>query len=327
VSNTEIVVDPEGWLTPGVTARHCFPVNETDREIDVIVHSGFPRLIRFTLETPDGRDIAPGDTGGLDSRYVVGHGSAYYRLKIPNSIVGPQDPSQLWIAQLTLDGNGWKRLMEKFKKGGNEEERWIGRTLVHGLHYAFTTQALSSLRMQVDVTQTSREPGALAWIGVKLTEYGYPLEPIAKVVCELTAPDGGKSTLELEAVDHGYYQGSFKAMIAGAFRVGIQAEGTTTAGNPFHREAIRTVSVWRGGDQPPPVPPKDDVIKCLLRCICEKGVMDPDVAKKYGVDIGRLCECLSKCCTDHPSKTKPRLTSAEIDRVSNSLAEVLRKLT
>lgn len=323
VTNTEIVVDPQGLLTPSAPVTHHFPVNETDREIDVIVHTWFPSLIRFTLETPNGKIIAPGDTGGFDSRYVVGHGSMYYRLKLPSSLVGPQDPSQPWVARLKLDLKGWYRLMEQMKKADKEEGNALARTLVHGLRYAFTTQARSSIRMDVEVTQSSREPGAEAWIRVKLSEYGYPLEPNAKVVCELLAPDGGKSGLDLEAVGDGVYQGSFQALVTGAWRVTIRAEGTTTAGSPFQREAIRTVSVWPDGDQPAPVKPKEDTIERFLRCICERGVIDPEIAKKYGVDMKRLCECLSKCSCDQSSTRK--LTSREIAKVSEAVAEVLRR--
>jgi hypothetical protein len=329
VTNTEIVVDPDGWLTPGVTATHCFPVNETDREIDVIVHAWLPRYIQFTLETPDGKTIKPGDTGGPDSHFVIGHGSMYYRLTIPNSIVGAQAPSQQWKAHLRLDAGVWKKLLERLKSAESKNESWLGRSIIHGLRYAFTTQARSTLRMQVELAQSSREPGAVAWVGVKLTEYGYPLQPKAKVVCDLAAPNGGKTSMALESMGNGYYQGSFRATVAGAMKVRIQADGTTTAGNPFHREALRTVSVWPDGDKPPFVPPKDDAITCLLRCICEGRVIDPDVVRKYGIDIGQLCKCLSKCNADQPSATKPvpKLTAAEISKLSDSIVEVLRNVT
>jgi subtilisin family serine protease len=323
VTNTEIVVDPQGLLTPGVPATHHIPVNETDREIDVIVHSWFPSLIHFTLQTPDGKTITPGDTGSFDSRYVVGHGSMYYRLKLPNSLVGPQDPSQPWIARLKLNEAGWHRMLEWIKKGEKEEEYALARTLVHGLQYAFTTQARSSLRMDVKVTQSSREPGAIAWIMVKLTEYGYPLKQKAKIACELFMPDGGKSDLELDAMSDGVYQGSFQVLVTGAWRVTIRAQGTTTAGNPFQRQVIRTVSVWPDGNKPAPDKPKEDPITRFLRCICERGVIDPEIAKKYGVDMRRLCECLSQCSCEQLSS--PKLTSHEIAKVSRTVAEVLRR--
>ncbi len=137
-------------------------------------------------------------------------------------------------------------------------------------------------------------------------------------------PDGGKSCFKLEAAGDGVYQGSFQAVVTGACRVTTRAEGTTSAGNPFNREAIRTVSVWPDGNQPAPVKPKEDIIKRFLKCICERGVIDPEVAKKHGVDMERLCKCLSQCSCEQSSTRK--LTSREIAKVSEAVVDVLRRL-
>ncbi len=325
VTNTEIVVDPQGWLNPGMTITHDFPVNETDREIDAIVHSQFPTYIRFHLQTPNGKIITPSDTGGIDSRYVVGHGSAYYRLGLPSAIVGPQDPTQPWKAILSLDGKRWEKMIRGLRDQDKEKQASaLVRTLVHGLQYALTTQARSSLRMEIDATQSSREPGAKAQIRVKLTEYGYPLTPTAKVNCELLAPDGHTSGLSLAQDGDGVYVGSFTAAVTGTHRVTVLAEGKTTAGSPFLREGLRSVNVWPGGDRPAPEEPKKDPIEKLVRCLCAPGVIDPEIAKKHGIDIKRFCQCISRCCDKKPLRNK--LTAFQIEAVKKTLHDALLKL-
>lgn len=324
VTNTEIVVDPQGWLTPGAPKTHCFPVNETDREIDVIVHTQYPNLVHFTLETPNGKRIAPGDTGGLDAHFVAGHGSMYFRLQLPNSLVGPQDPSQLWLSKLELDKDGWLRMMKLLKKDGSENDARV-RSLIHGLRYAFTTQTRSSLRMDVQINQSGFEPGAVVWIRTKLSEYGYPLTAVARVVCTLRLPDGGALDIDLDPIDDGAYEGLFEKTATGTTRVTILATGTTSAGNPFQREAIRTVSVWPGGNQPAPVEPKEDPFREFLRCICGGGIIDPERALKWGVDIKRLCECLSK--SDGDKNFNRKLTFSDVTKISETVAKALRNLT
>ncbi len=324
VTNTEIVVDPQGWLTPGAAVIERFPVNETDLQVDAIVHCQLHSLVHFTLQTPDGRTIGPWNTGGIDSRYVVGQGSAYYRLGLPSSIVGPQDPSQLWSARLELDEKLWKELMRRKKEITHGDRSWVEQTLVHGLRYAFTTQARSSLRMGTTVTQSSREPGATAWIRVRLSEYGYPLESGADVSCELFLPDRTTRAFVLDRVGSGVYEGWFQTTLTGAWRVTIRAKGTTSAGNRFFREAIRTVGVWPGGDRPGPTETKQDPVDRLLRCLCKEGVVDAEIVRKFGVDWKRLCECLAEGRCGYTS-TAPKLTEAQIRKVSAALLEVLRR--
>jgi hypothetical protein len=304
ITNSQIVVDPQGFVTPGATLRLPFPVNETDREIDVIVHSPAPWLLDFQVETPDGQIFGPPLAVGPGAQFVVGAGTAFYRLSLPSPIVGPQDPTASWYARLRLDREKWgERSRSWYSKqpevAGSlklKTDQWT--QWAHRLRYAFTTQARSTLRMEIAVTQSDREPGARAWLRASLTEYGFPLEVPAEVTAVITRPDTGGLDLPLSETGDGVYEGSFTTDAAGAWRVAVHASGKTSHGSPFKREALRSVTVWSGGNRPGPSTPTKSPIEQLLACLCNSDILDPKVAKKLGLNKEALCRCLR----DHSSK-------------------------
>jgi subtilisin family serine protease len=265
ITNTEITVDPQGWLTPGQVLRLPFPVNETDRQVDAIVHCRNPWLLQFEIESPDGQVFGPAQASSADARYVVGAGSAYYRLDIPSTIVGPQDPARPWYARIGIDVKGWDDYLRKLR-GSREQSALVGAA-VNGMRYAFTAQARSALRMDVKVTQDSREPGATALISATILEYGYPLTAQAKVWAVVIDPQGTAHQLELDPVGNSAYQANLKAGITGAWRVTVYAQGQTTIKSPFTRESIRSIAVWPGGDRPVRHPSHHDC-RSWFCCLC-----------------------------------------------------------
>lgn len=299
MTNTQIVVDPQGFAPPGVTLRLPFPVNETDREVDVIVHSQAPWLLDFRVEAPDGQVFGPAQAAGPGAQFVVGRRTAFYRLALPSPIAGPQDPNRSWYALLTLHRERWEALWKDWQGGHARALAALPREpslkgwshAAHGLRYAFTTQARSSLRMDVLLDQSSREPGATAWLRVSLTEYGFPLEAPADVVAEVVRPDGG--IFELPLADEGgrVYKTSLTVDASGAWRVTTRAAGVTSRGAPFLREALRSIVVWPGGDRPGPSKPPNPLGE-LLECLCRAKVLDPELAKRLGIDLESLCGCL-----------------------------------
>jgi hypothetical protein len=287
VTNTEIVVDPQGILAPGTILRLPFPVNETDREIDVILHSPAPFVVDFRVEVPDGQVITPALAGGPGAQFVSGAGTAYYRLALPTPVVGPQDPTRPWFARLELDRRRWREWLKR------TEQDKVG-SAVHGLRYAFTTQARSSLRMDAVVTQSGREPGATAWLRAALTEYGHPLEGRTDVVAHVTRPDGSGFDLALTRNPGASFDAGFVVDASGVWRVVIRATGETSFGSPFAREALRSVVAWPGGNGPGPTPPPRDTVAEVLECVCRGDVLDPGRAKEWGLDLAALCRCLRR---------------------------------
>jgi len=66
VTNQNVVVDPEGYLSTGQKHRIPFAHNEADITTDVILLSTAPpTAFRFTVETPAGDVIDPGVAGGI----------------------------------------------------------------------------------------------------------------------------------------------------------------------------------------------------------------------------------------------------------------------
>ncbi|GIF25823.1 subtilisin family serine protease [Actinoplanes tereljensis] len=282
VTNTEIVVDPQGVLAPGTIVRIPFPVNETDREIDVILHSPAPFLVDLRVQAPDGQIISSGLANGPGARFVSGPGTSFYRLVLPSPIVGPQDPTQSWHALLELNRKRWLEWLKETEQTG------VG-SIVHGLRYAVTTQARSSLRMDAAVTQSGREPGATAWLRASLTEYGRPLTGPARVIAEVTRPDGSGFGVPLASSPGAQFDGSFLVTTSGVWRIAIRATGDTSYGAPFAREALRTVVAWPGGNRPGPT---NDPVGDLVECVCRGGVLDPGRAREWGLDLEALCRCL-----------------------------------
>lgn len=265
ITNTEITVDPQGFLTPGTLLRLPFPVNEVDWQVDAILHTPFPELVKFEIEAPDGQIFGPAQASGVGARYVTGRGSAYYRLNIPTSIVGPQNPALPWYARIELNDKSWEEYWRKLR--GKDNRNQSPGAAANGLRYAFTAQARSTLRMNVGITQTSREPGATAVLHASILEYGYALLTPTKVWAVVTDPRGKTFDLELAHTGGGTYKANLVADMTGAWRATFHSEGRTTMGSPFLREAIRTVAVWPGGDRPATHPPS----KCrggFFCCLC-----------------------------------------------------------
>jgi hypothetical protein len=278
-------------------------VNEVDRQVDAIVHCRLPWLVQFAIEAPDGNVFGPAQAAGPDARFVVGKGSAYYRLDMPSSITGPQDPARPWYARIGIDAKRWQDYLRKLGGKDAAGRNAVG-SAIHGLRYAFTTQVRSSLRMDVNVTQSSREPGATCWLRATLLEYGYPLVKPANVWADVTDPKGAVTRVALRPTGIGTYQGSLVADFTGAWRVTILAEGKTSKGSPFQREALRSIAVWPGGDRPGPHTPPENPGDRLLECLCSGGIIDPEHARKLGLDVKRLCGCMKA-----KSKTAPRTKS------------------
>ncbi|ALQ51127.1 S8 family serine peptidase [Nitrosomonas ureae] len=300
VSNLEIVVDPDGWLQPGEKVRIPIHVNETEWQVDAVLHTPEPGIVRYWLETPDGQVITPPMLAGEPvSRYVVDRQLAFYRLSLPVSAVGEQNSSRPWHAVIELDEKGWGRYVEKLKRGtaatqagdGNLTAEQI-RSLAHGLRYSFVAQARSVLRMAPSVLQSSLIPGSNVRIGAIITEYGMPPSRGANVVVEVTPPSGARFDLHLTEQADGEFVASMVAALPGAYRLRFLAKGRNARGSAWTREALRSAVVWRKGDDPLPGPSTLDALCGLLKCFEKSGGLDFDTMKKMSIDTTALRRCL-----------------------------------
>ncbi len=160
------------------------------------------------------------------------------------------------------------------------------------------------VRLRVNLTQNSYEPGANLMLRAVLTEHSLPLESGATVDAELTRPDNTSTNLTLAEVSKGIYETTVIASLSGIYRFRVRARGTTLRGLPFTREQELTGAVWKGGDNPPPSG-KDDSNEqrerlCrLLVCLFGKKNFSPELMKRLtelGINLADFRQCLEKFC-------------------------------
>ncbi|TAE25424.1 MAG: hypothetical protein EAZ91_19145 [Cytophagales bacterium] len=302
VTNMQIVVDPEGWLHPGEEVRIPFRVNETDWQLDAVMHSPLPDALDFVLETPDGQIIDPSSLAGEPvSRYVVDQKSAFYRLSLPVSKVGEQDPNGTWYARLKLDKDKFKKQLSKLRKDDQQE---FALTQTHGLRYAFVAQARSVLDMAVTLNQASLEPGATVHLRTVVTEFGYAAPRGGKITVRVTAPDGTQTVLTPAETGDGVFETAWTASQSGVYRVHVLGKGKTTLGSGWTREALRSAFTWKGGNNPPPRPTDYERFCALLGCLQKNKAIDEGRLKELGIDLSGLRKCV--CSRPRPKDVKPR---------------------
>jgi Common central domain of tyrosinase len=289
VTNADVVVDPDGFVTPNGTTVP-YTLSEADRRTDVIVLSPAADAIRVELQAPDGTMFS-GASGATDVATIE---HRVVRLTIPPKSSGT------WRALLAIETAGLGRYLERLKK--NKDEAGIKRVRRYGVPFSLTVQSRSSVRMTVDITQASRRPGTSATVRATLTQAGIPLGFRASAWGEVTAPNGQRTRIALAPEGEGRYVGSVATWSAGVYRLLVRAAGTTFGGTRFTREALRTIAVWSRGDDtdyprsPTGKPTKGHPDVCgLLRCL----LRDRSVAKvltDQGLDPASMLKCLEVNC-------------------------------
>jgi hypothetical protein len=301
VTNTDIVVDPEGMLLPGYEHRIPFKLNETDIYTDVILLSPGKDMILFRVETPDAQIIDPGLAGGSPGMsYVEGTGTNYYRLSLPVLVGGVPSRSGQWHALLKTNRDNFRTYLNSL-----DNYPWLMNSAqAHGIRYSLSVHAYSNLRMDTRVVQSGMEPGATLTLRVTLTEYGLPIDGRATVQADLERPDHSTALLGLVETAPGVFETSLIATQAGIYTFLARATGTTLRGRPFTREQAATGVVWSGGDDPFPTDPTrpGDVSLCrLLLCLLNERVMTDEYVRRLeelGIDIRAFRKCVEVICRE-----------------------------
>jgi hypothetical protein len=325
VTNHDIVLDPEGFLVPGVEQRIPFWLNETDLTAKCVLLTPAPHLVRYVLETPAGDIIDPGVAAANPMASFEASGQvAFYRVDLPIPLGAHTAQAGRWHARLVID--------EKRRRLDEALEQPVALASTHsvGLRYNFSVQAYSNLRMRASLAQDSNEPGARVTIRAVLTEYGLPVAHRAHCRTELGRPDGTHATLAMSEVEPGVFEATFVAAQSGVYGARVIAAGHTMRGRAFTREQTLTGSVWKGGDAPPPSSGNDpnagrDRICRLLECLLRQ----PGIAHalgKAGIEAAALRRCLEECCHPHapPRTTADRLRGVLRDeRIVRALLDAL----
>lgn len=298
VTNEDIVVDPQGWISAGDKHSIPFLLNEADIGSDVILLTPAPQFIEFALQAPDGSivdRVMANTTPGMSHSF--GTNVAFYRMTLPALINGIGQQQGKWHAIL----GGRRRIPGR---GIDSAGAAASQQNVHGVRYSLMVHSYSNLRMRARLTQSSNEPGAWLTVRAVLTEYGLPVDKRAMVRAELLRPDASTGILALNEVEPGIFEASVQANATGAYQFRVLAAGATLRGQPFTREQGLSGAVWRGGNVPPPTE-KDEpgdrhdrfcrLIGCLLH---QKSIQD--ALRKTGVSPDEVRRCVQEYCRPSP---------------------------
>ncbi|CAG4889118.1 M14 family zinc carboxypeptidase [Paraburkholderia saeva] len=294
VVNSQIVVDPDGYIAPGQVVRIPFNLTEADTSADVILLSPWRKYIDFKVETPAGDLIDASVAAALvDSTFVPGASLDAYRVSLPAIWPTHAAHAGQWYAHLQI---GDSRTGPSIASSYREADAGRRQLVAHGVPFSVSVQAQSSLAMSASATAQRAVPATTIDHRVQLRQLDIPLDTPCSVSVEATDPNGVTSTSALTATGTGTFATATDAPVAGVYTFHYVARGTSFAGVAFTREQVRTVGVWAGGDAPPPRsgPRGDDgcctnVVACLLE---ERGVQA--LLKRYGIDAASIVRCLEK---------------------------------
>lgn len=256
VTNQDIVLDPDGWLAPGVVHRIPFALTDADISVDVIlVSQAPPEVFMWHLESPEGDRVEAGTPG---VSLITGTGLQYLRMTLPVSAGQRGAHHGLWHAVLAVDPARFAAHLESLRRKKLPAEK----VSAHGPRYSLSVQTFSGVRLLARASQDSNEPGARLTLRAVLSEHGIPIEGIrASVRAEIADPDGSAQVVSLQEVasSPGTFECRREMAFHGVSRIRILAEGCTLRGRCFTREHLLTAATWKGGDQPPPrVKPGND---------------------------------------------------------------------
>lgn len=255
------MTDPAGVLNSNRVESIPFHVTLAESSIDVILLNRDPENVLFALRTPGGQLITPA-TVDPAVKFVTTSTVIYYRLSLPALHTHPAGShAGTWHALLRLrngdaigKGGGKidapKDLQEAFAKQASFQK-------VTPVPYSLSVHGRSELTMNVNVLAHGHLPGASVNLVAALAEYAQPVRGTrAKVVAEVTWPDGGVVTIAFNEKYPGRYHGHFDADGAGVYTIRFLAQGKTTFGSPFTREAVRTLAIYIA-EPAPSTPPSE----------------------------------------------------------------------
>jgi hypothetical protein len=309
ISNPEIVLDPQGFLTPGADHVVPFPVTDADAGMDVILLTPYPDLVNFRLRGPTSSMIIDPSSPVSHPyiQFVRSSGVSYYRLSLPAELSpGRLDQGGTWQALLNIGKPGTtvgRTVSNRPNRNVVYTQDQVDASLrgQRGLPYSLVVHSYSNLSFRARASQSGYEPGATVQLFATLAESGVPMEDAASVWGDVTTPSNHVIQVQFLLADQGTYQGKFVTSEPGVYRARVRAAGKSLRGFPFLREQALTVGVWIGGNNPNGDGPGSLAASLchLLNCLFgEKGTISQqavEILRRLGIDVNALRRCLVEC--------------------------------
>ena len=298
VTKMDVILDPQGSLFLGSRQVIPFQLSDADVYADIIVLCPVPKLLDFSLETPDGAIIKPSTTAP-NVKYILGQQVVFYRVVLP-ALAADTAGSHAgqWNAILAIKRAG------DIRKLSNDKavlENVRASALRGSLPYSFVVHSYSNLNLSAYKHQESLKPGAAVTLFASVKEYDVPLQNDAVVWAQVTNPDQETVDLKLDMVTAATYSASFKTSLPGVYFCRVRAEGLTSKGTVFTREQTLTAGVYYGNYDPvPPARPGEELCR-LIQCFLSEETLSPDGITKLGalgINLKHLKECIAKTCPE-----------------------------
>jgi len=268
ITNSQVVLDPEGKLYIGSKDVIPFKVSDADVYVDAILLCPIPKFIEFMLQTPGGDIISPSRrsptcNGSTAAGAVLPHGASSHRRfriwKPRRYLACDTAPERRKRAQALLRNKGLAATA-------------VSPSVNKYLPYSFLVHATSNLRMDAWKVQNNTAPGSVIGINATLKAYDVPFSKSASVWAEMTLPDGSSQMLKLNHTGDGRYAADYVTSLAGVYVVRVMAERTNRSGSTWTREKTLTAGVYRdhssndgnGGDTGDSCRRLSEWLRCLL---------------------------------------------------------------
>jgi hypothetical protein len=235
VSGTSLVLDPGGFLRPGITLEIPFSICREDRTFTALFMMDGSALASFELVTPDGVHIRSADVNRF-VRFAAGKRSSRFRVSLPLTVEHEREHQGTWRAVLSISQESYERNLVALE----------GRTRPgpHGFPYEFVVLAESDLRVSNRVQSHGNAPGSTVAISTVLTSRSQGLNG-ATVEAHVRWPDGTERSLTLRPLGRGAYEESFAASQVGVYECRIVARGSGSRADAFTREETLTAHIWQ----------------------------------------------------------------------------------
>jgi hypothetical protein len=291
VTNAQIVTDPTGFATPGLTEKVPFALTDADRRCDIILLTEAPAAVTLTLTAPDGTTV----TAGPDATQLDAPAMKCLRMPLPLAS-NPAIHGGTWIANIEIDRVGLKRYLAQLEE--RKDIAGIQRIRAHGVPYTLTVHAVSDVRMDVTTLQNGHEPGSFVDVVARLTETGIPVEPQTTVNAQVTMPDASVHTVPLALDEPGTYRATIPLPQLGHYPLLVRASGQTFRGIQFTREELRSAATWVDRPSTPPTPDDPRRWCKLILCLLEDDRAGRALAER-GVNVDGLRDCVKRFCARH----------------------------